>query len=95
MKYTVLWRRRREVRSQNYLASLEAVSLVPRTELASSPIQVLTQTKQLAFSCVSKTLRLFWETQAGVEPANGGFANRSVRPLRHCVIHFNSKVFTF
>lgn len=26
------------------------------------------------------------ETQAGVEPANGGFANRSVRPLRHCVI---------
>lgn len=28
------------------------------------------------------------EVQAGVEPANGGFANRSVRPLRHCTIHF-------
>ena len=30
------------------------------------------------------------EMQAGVEPANGGFANRSVRPLRHCIIrkHF-------
>lgn len=33
------------------------------------------------------------ETQAGVEPANGGFANRSVRPLRHCVIILSSLKF--
>ena len=27
------------------------------------------------------------EVQAGVEPANGGFANRSVKPLRHRVFY--------
>jgi hypothetical protein len=36
----------------------------------------------------TKMLRLFLEMQAGVEPANGGFANHSVRPLRHCILFF-------
>ena len=30
--------------------------------------------------------------QAGVEPANGGFANRSVRPLRHCIVYKHSNM---
>lgn len=47
------------------------------------------------FLHLQKMLRLFLEMQAGVEPANGGFANRSVRPLRHCIISYFIKVFLF
>lgn len=35
-----------------------------------------------------KNKQLFFETRVGFEPTNDGFANRSVKPLRHRVLFY-------
>ncbi len=74
--------------SQKFLTDRRSLFFL--VEKYSSALRLSTDSTQVLSSCALKNASLFFEMQAGVEPANGGFANRSVRPLRHCIILYSN-----